>query len=132
MEIWERRRAEKLKEWKKENDSRETNECTFTPKIVFFIFSKPKNPLNEKVLKAYPPNIASSEFLRSGLQSYFQRKEHARKMNERTKVIQGTFKGGRRGGSYCGNTTVNKGRASNVSINQAIISLHDDLHGINM
>lgn len=124
MEIWERRRAEKLKDWKKENDARATNECTFTPKI---------NPLNEKVLKAYPPNIAHSEFLRSGLQSYFQRKEHARKMTERTKVIHGTFKGKKNSGySHSGNTTVNKGRPSNVSINQAIISLHDDLHGINM
>jgi hypothetical protein len=102
------------------------------PKLYFFPFLNRKNPLNEKVLKAYPPNIASSEFLRSGLQSYFQRKEHARKMIERTKVIQGTFRGNRRAGSYCGNTTVNKGRPSNVSINQAIISLHDDLHGIKM
>jgi len=125
MEIWEKRKEEKLKEWRKNQDEKMVSGCTFTPKI---------NPLNERVLKAYPQNIASSEFLRNGLQSYFQRKEHARKMIERTKVTQSKSVIQKGGYSYAKghyDKTVGKNR-NNVSINQAIISLHDDLHQINM
>ena len=69
MEIWEKRKNDKIKELKTEIELKKEEACTFTPKI---------NQLNDKVLKSYPSNISGSEFQRSGLQSYFQRKENAR------------------------------------------------------
>ena len=124
MEIWDKRKEEKLKDRRKENDLKDIKGCTFTPKI---------NPVNEKVLKNYPSNIAGSEFQRSGLQSYFQRKEHARKMIERTKFIQTKSTINRsRNNSHCGSTIGKSSKINDTNINQAIINLHDNLHQINM
>lgn len=102
--MWHKKKMEKIKNYKHEQQREEEDTCTFTPKIVkitpskftifFSNFTTPNTPFLTPLqnrdagnaIKECPLNIASSSFMRSGLEKHFQRQERAKMLREMSRT----------------------------------------------